>query len=130
MKILVGYDGSNAALDALRLAVKHAKAFDAKVEIVRSLKGGEEDKEEKVHIANSQLTFAEEFLNKEKIPCETHLLVRGLTPGEDLVRFARDKEIDSIIIGVKRRSKVGKLLFGSNAQFVILKAPCPVITVH
>ncbi len=49
--------------------------------------------------------------------------------GEDLVRFAKDNDIDEIIIGVKRRSKVGKLVFGSTAQYVILKAPCPVLAV-
>ncbi len=130
MKIMVGYDGSNAALDALRLSIKHARAFDAKVEIVRSLKGGGEEKAEKIELANSQLAFAEKLLKKESIPCEIHLLVRGMTPGEDMVRFAKEKEIDSIVIGVKRRSKVGKMLFGSNAQYVILNAPCPVITVH
>ncbi|MFW6374563.1 MAG: universal stress protein [Thermodesulfobacteriota bacterium] len=130
MKIMVGYDGSNAALDALRLSIKHAKAFDAKVEIVRSMKGGGEDKAEKIELADSQLAFAEELLNKAAIPCETHLLVRGMTPGEDMVQFAKEKGIESIILGVKRRSKVGKILFGSNAQYVILNAPCPVITVH
>jgi len=130
MKIMVGYDGSNAALDALRLSIKHAQAFDAKVEIVWSMKGGGEDKAEKIELANSQLGFAEELLTKESIPCETHLLVRGMTPGEDIVRFAKEQGIESIILGVKRRSKVGKMLFGSNAQYVILNAPCPVITVH
>jgi nucleotide-binding universal stress UspA family protein len=52
-----------------------------------------------------------------------------MTPGEDLVDYAGENGIDEIIIGIKRRSKVGKLLFGSNAQYVILKAPCPVVTV-
>jgi len=37
--------------------------------------------------------------------------------------------VDEIIVGVKRRSKVGKLLMGSTAQYVILQAPCPVVTV-
>ena len=40
MKILVGYDGSNSAKDALVLAKKHAAAFDATVIIVSSLTGG------------------------------------------------------------------------------------------
>ncbi|MGW8186758.1 MAG: universal stress protein, partial [Desulfobacterales bacterium] len=56
-------------------------------------------------------------------------LVRGLSPGEDLVQFAKENRIDEIIIGVRRRSKVGKLVFGSTAQFVILNAPCPVVSV-
>jgi nucleotide-binding universal stress UspA family protein len=32
-------------------------------------------------------------------------------------------------VGVKRRSKVGKILMGSTAQFVVLQAPCPVVSV-
>jgi nucleotide-binding universal stress UspA family protein len=40
-----------------------------------------------------------------------------------------ENQIKEIVVGVKRRSKVGKLLMGSTAQYVILKADCPVITV-
>jgi nucleotide-binding universal stress UspA family protein len=52
-----------------------------------------------------------------------------MMPGEDLVQFAKDNEADEIIVGVRRRSKVGKLMFGSTAQYVILEAACPVVTV-
>jgi nucleotide-binding universal stress UspA family protein len=52
-----------------------------------------------------------------------------MSPGEDVVQFATDNEIDEIVIGVRRRSKVGKLLFGSNAQYIILQAECPVVAV-
>jgi len=52
-----------------------------------------------------------------------------LEAGEDLVQLAEEKQIDEIIIGVRRRSKVGKLIFGSTAQYVILNAPCPVVSV-
>ena len=37
MNILVGYDGSNVAKDALQLAQKHAKIWNAKIEVVRHL---------------------------------------------------------------------------------------------
>jgi nucleotide-binding universal stress UspA family protein len=130
MKILLGYDGSNAAMDALKLAAKHGKAFKGTVYVIQSLSGGSEDKEEKIAAAGDQLAFAESLLKKEGVACETHLLVRGLPPGEDLVRFAEEKEIDTIIIGVRRRTQVGKMLFGSAAAFVILNAPCPVITIR
>jgi len=46
-----------------------------------------------------------------------------------LVTFAREEQVDEIIIGVKSRSKVGKILFDSTAQAVILTAECPVVTV-
>ncbi|MFO7713303.1 universal stress protein [Desulfosarcina sp.] len=129
MKILVGYDGSNSAKDALALAKKHATAFDAQVLIVSSLTGGSVTHAVEVEHATEDLEFAKKMFDEDGIPCETKLLVRGMTPGEDLVEYAKEKGIDEIIIGIKRRSKVGKLLFGSNAQYVIIKAPCPVVTV-
>jgi isoprenylcysteine carboxyl methyltransferase (ICMT) family protein YpbQ len=71
----------------------------------------------------------EEKLLEDNIHCETHLFVRGLSPGDDLVKFAEDNQINEIIVGVRRRSKVGKLLIGSTAQYVILNASCPVVTI-
>jgi nucleotide-binding universal stress UspA family protein len=56
------------------------------------------------------------------------LLIRGIAPGDDLVNFAKETQADEIIIGVKNRTKVGKLLLGSTAQAVVLNAPCPVVT--
>ncbi len=130
MKILLGYDGSNAAMDALKLAAKHGKAFNGTVYVIQSLSGGSEHDEEKIAAADDQLSFAESLVTNAGVACETHLLVRGLPPGEDIVRFAEEKEIDTIIIGVRRRTQVGKMLFGSTAAYVILNAPCPVITIR
>jgi nucleotide-binding universal stress UspA family protein len=129
MKILVGYDGSNSAKDALALAKKHAAAFEAKVVIVSSLTGGSVTHAVEVEHATENLEVAKKMFDEDSIECETKLLVRGMTPGEDIVDYAKEKAFDEIIIGIKRRSKVGKLLFGSNAQYIIIKAPCPVVTV-
>ena len=129
MKILVGYDGSNSAKDALVLAKKHAAAFDATVIIVSSLTGGSVTHAVEVEHATENLESAKKMFEEDGLQCETKLLVRGMTPGEDIVDYAKEKAIDEIIIGIKRRSKVGKLLFGSNAQYIIIKAPCPVVTV-
>ncbi|MFW6334570.1 MAG: universal stress protein [Desulfosalsimonas sp.] len=52
-----------------------------------------------------------------------------MTPDEDLVAYATEQQVDEIVIGIRKRSKMGKLLFGSTAQFLILNAPCPVLTV-
>lgn len=129
MKILVGYDGSNSAKDALALAKKHATAFKAELIVVTSLTGGSVTHAVEVEQATESLESAKKMIDDEGIPVETKLLVRGMTPGEDLVDYAKEKAIDEIVIGIKRRSKVGKLLFGSNAQYIIIKAPCPVVTV-
>ncbi|MDP3286400.1 MAG: universal stress protein [Desulfobacterales bacterium] len=129
MKILVGYNGSGVAGDALALAVKYAKAFNAEVDVITSLEEGTENEIQDISGAEKGLEHAKSFFEKEKIQCKTHLLIRGMTPGEDLVSFAGENKVDLIIIGVKRRSKVGKLVFGSTDQYVILQAPCPVETV-
>lgn len=129
MKILVGDDGTNAAKEALKLALQHAKAFGAGVQIVTSLPGGTETSAEDVRAAEEELARAKSIFDKERIDCETHIIVHGQYPGEDLVEFAKDYHIDEIVVGVRRRSKVGKLLLGSVSQYVILEAPCPVVTV-
>ncbi len=129
MNILVGYDGSKVAADALKLAQKHAKAFDGKVFIVTSMVGGPEVLRDDFEKAERDLDFAKSAFKKEGIPCEARLSVRGLEPGEDLVQFAEENQIDQIIVGIRRRSRVQKLVFGSNAQYVILEAPCPVLSV-
>jgi nucleotide-binding universal stress UspA family protein len=69
-------------------------------------------------------------MKKEGINCEPHLLVRGLGSGEDIVQYASDNEIDEIVIGVTKTSKVGKLVFDSTAQYIILHADCSVISVR
>lgn len=129
MNILVGYDGSNAAKDALVLAKKHAQAFEGKVFVLSSLEKGTEDQLPKIEQAERDLEYAKSFFEKDNVPCETHLLIRGLSPGEDLIQFANENKVDEIIVGVKRRSNVGKLLFGSNARYVIMEANCPVVTI-
>ena len=129
MKILVGYDGSNSGKEALDLAKNHALAFKGEVEVITSMQKGTEKNREDMEQANRGLEYAEALFEENNIPCKTHLLIRGLTPGEDLVEFAKENNIDEIVVGVKRRSKVGKLLMGSHAQYVILNAHCPVVTV-
>ena len=130
MKILIGYKGINIGQDMLKLGAEHAKAFNATVLVVTSMLEGTERQQGKILEAENNLDQAQVFFKAQGIACEKHLLIRGMEPGEDIVAFANEKNVDEIIIGVKSRSKVGKLLFGSTAQTVILEAECPVITVR
>ena len=130
MNIIVGYDGSRVCAEVIRIAKLHARVFDAKLYLIHSIKGGPEHTREEFENAERDLARAHKQLSDDGIPGEPRLLVRGLSPGEDLVKFAEDHKSSEIIIGVRRRSRVGKALFGSTAQFVILNAPCPVVTVR
>lgn len=129
MKILVGYKGTDAGKDLMDVAVKQAKAFEGEILIVTSMVGGENSEAQEVADAEKNLAQAKAYFDDSGIKSQTHLLVRGFEAGEDIVNFAREKNVDEILIGVRSRSKVGKLIFGSTAQIVILDAHCPVLTV-
>ncbi len=129
MKLIVGYkSGTNQAENLLELAIKRASAFKAKVMIVTILEEGTEKDQTLINEAESALETAKAYFDRKQIACETHLLIRGIDPGDDLVNFAKETDADEILIGVKNRTKVGKLLLGSTAQAVILNATCPVVS--
>ncbi|MEE4265350.1 MAG: universal stress protein [Desulfobacteraceae bacterium] len=130
MNILVGYDGSKAAGEALELARKRAKVWGAKIDVVKCMAQNRELNYDDIQKVEHQLEReVRAQFNSDDVPHETHLVISGRQFGEDLVQFAEQKKINEIVIGVRRRSKAGKLLFGSTAQYVILNAPCPVVSI-
>ena len=130
MNIMVAYDGSVEARDALKLAQKHLESFGGKIKVVKSVT-------RKHPLDHSVIQAAEEELEQEvrnqlsrnNTVYETHLVVSSDSAGRNIVWFAEIHEVDEIIIGARKRSKLGKLLLGSTAQYVILQAPCPVVTI-
>jgi nucleotide-binding universal stress UspA family protein len=129
MKILVAYDYSTVTQDVLALAKQQAKAFKAEVHLLRSFEEHTDVQKDTVQQAEQNLDHIRGEFTTIGLVCDTHVVVSALSAGEDIVQFAKENSIDLIVIGVRRRSKVGKLVFGSNAQLVILTAPCPVLTV-
>jgi len=141
MKLLLGYDGSDSSKKALAMVIKYAKVLNATVDIIISMISEQAPKEgitwrvpddKEIDLANNakaHLESAQKELEKNGIKAEKHFMVRGLEPGEDIVKLAKEINTDFIVMGIGKTSRVGKLFFGSNAQFAILEASCPVITV-
>ena len=129
MKIVVGYDMTDPAEKALAVGLDYSKKLGAKLILIASLVGGAKEDVEEINAFEKGLRSAEMKAADNGVKCEKHLLMRGNTPGEDIVAFARENRVDLIVIGVKKRSKVGKLMFGSTAQFIILEADSPVLAV-
>ena len=131
MKFLVCYDETNEAKEALKVAQEHARVWNAKLEVVNAVIRIEPLKHSKVEKMEINLARqVKEILGSDDPPYEVQLLLTDLTSGEQLVKFAEDLKIDLIFLGIVKKSKVGKLLFGSTAQYIILHAPCPVVTVQ
>ena len=130
MKFLVCYDETNEAKEAVKVAQEHAKVWKAKLEVVNAVKRVEPLKHSRVQKMEENLAEqVKNILGSDDPPYEVQLLLTDLTSGEKLVKFAEDMKIDLIFLGIFKRSKVGKLVFGSTAQYVILKSPCPVLAV-
>jgi len=129
MKIMMYFDGTEYTKDAFPLVKTHAKAFKAHVDVVASLPKGGEPQLKEIELREEELAYWKGILEQEKIPCETHLFIRGHEAANDIIEFAREHEIDEIIMGTQKKSRVEKFLLGSVAQKVILGAECPVVIV-
>ncbi len=128
MKVLVGFITTPEGEAALEAAIAEAKLRDARLVVVHSLVGGGRD-EDQLPEYKKALDAVAARLEADGVDHEIRELVRGNAPGNDLLEFSRDEAVDLIVIGVRRRSPVGKLVLGSNAQDILLGADCPVLAV-
>jgi nucleotide-binding universal stress UspA family protein len=129
MKIMVGYNGGESGERALKLARDYALLTNAFVHIITSMEGGENEKTSDIIQAEKDLNFAKKLMESSGVKFLAHQSVRGLSPGEDIVLYAKENEIDHIFLGIKKTSRTQKMILGSTARFVILKAKCPVTSI-
>ena len=129
MKIMVCYDGSSDNAAVLAKAKERATESNAGIHLVSILIGDDVGQLDALEPAKKVLESAQASFQADNFSCETKVIFGGSAAGESIVDYAVDKGIDEIIIGIQKKSKVGKFLFGSTAQHVILEAPCPVLTV-
>ena len=128
---MVCYEDSDISAETLRLAQSYAESWQVAIDVVSTYK--REEPLSPARVTEMQQAFdalIKQRFAHSKVPYSCHLLIDIYTSGEQLVRFAENKDYQFIFIGISKRSKVGKTLFGSTAQYVILNAPHPVITVN
>ena len=127
MSVVVGYvptPEGDAALDA---AVHEAQARSTKLVVVLSERGhrfGAEAAELQGYADDVRQRLEEAGLQHD-----VRLTSRGRDVADDIIAAATEGAADLIVIGLRRRSPVGKLLLGSNAQRILLDAPCAVLAV-
>ena len=127
--IVVGYVPKPEGKAALRLAAEEAKLRGSSLVVVNSHRGGRDFDDKDAVESESQLDEVRNELKDAGVEFQIRQLVRGLDPAEDLINVAEEVSADVIVIGLRRRSPVGKLILGSNAQRILLDAPCPVLAV-
>lgn len=129
MYIVAGFRPSSESRAAVDRAIEEARLRGGTVLIVHSMHGGERDELEQVLDSRERFERLKADLETSGVPYELIEYARGNSPAEDLLAVARERHADLIVIGIRRRSPVGKLVLGSNAQDVLLEADCPVLAV-
>ena len=128
MTIVVGFVPTKEGRAALARAVEEARARQSRLIVINSNRGGR-DFDEESQAADAELQRVADELGGDGLSLEVRQLVRGNEPAEDLISVANETNADLIVIGLRRRTPVGKLILGSNAQRILLDAPCAVLAV-
>lgn len=129
MAVVVGYVPTAEGRAALRRAAQECKLRNTRLIVINSNRGGKDLDADEAAAYEKELETVRAELDSVKIAHEVRQLVRGLEPAEDLIAVAEEVSAEFIVIGLRRRSPVGKLILGSNAQRILLDAPCPVLAV-
>jgi nucleotide-binding universal stress UspA family protein len=127
--VVVGYVPKPEGEAAVDQGIAEAKLRGAELIVVNSHRGGRDFDTETSTQAEQTLSALEVKLEESGLTYDVRQLVRGFEPAEDLIGIAEDCDAELIVIGLRRRTPVGKLILGSNAQRILLDAPCPVLAV-
>ena len=127
--VVVGYVPKPEGEAALATAISEAKLRGCKLVVVNSHRGGNEFDQDKARAADGDLEAVKKTLDASGVDYDIRQLVRGFEPAEDLISLAEANSAELLVIGLRRRSPIGKLILGSNAQRILLDAHCPVLAV-
>jgi nucleotide-binding universal stress UspA family protein len=143
-RILLPLDGTETAKQALPYATELAQKLDAEVILFRVV----QDVEYVVGVKDSIPTFDPSFDKQQELvdhasrwlqrivdELELHKIAAKAVvdvgnPGERILAYAAESNVDLIVMSTHGRRGVSRLLYGSVAALVLGDAPCPVMLVH
>jgi nucleotide-binding universal stress UspA family protein len=138
-KILVPVDFSKGSDNALRYAREFAHRFDAELHLLHVVQEpiGDMDAFYAVPVdyfeqmrEEAQRRLEQLIDPKENVTLDVKTTVRSGTPFVEIIRYAKENQIDLIAMGTHGRGAVAHMLMGSVAEKVVRKGPCPVLTVQ
>ncbi len=122
MVIVVGHIATPEGDAALHRAVLEAQLRSARLVVLSSPPSDTPDVSEEQYVDALRVMLAEHGVDGD-----VRQLAPDADPAREIVEAAADAEL--VVVGIRRRSPVGKLLLGSTAQRVLLEADCPVLAV-
>jgi nucleotide-binding universal stress UspA family protein len=127
MTILVGYVPSPEGEAALRAAIDEARRRDEKLLVVNTSRG---DAIVDPRFAQEpDLSHVREDLAALGVDFDIRQVLGARDAAEEIIDLAAQTDASLVVIGLRRRSAVGKLIMGSAAQQILLGVGCPVLAV-
>jgi nucleotide-binding universal stress UspA family protein len=126
-QIVVGYNPTPEGLAALDTAIELAREGGGHLTVVNTGRNG--NYSDPTFASAKEIDTIDLQLANAEIPHDVRQPTSGLAAADEILGTAEELGADLVVIGVRRRSAVGKLVTGSTAQQVLLDSPCSVLAV-
>ena len=126
MTILVAYVARPEGEAALDKGIEIATRRNEALVVVNAGPGGKDDTGVVDGYEGERLA---ERLAKLPVPAEFKHFVRGKSTVDEIEALVNHLDVSVLVIGLRRRTAVGKLLLGSTAQEILMTVSCPVLCV-
>ena len=127
MTIVVGYIPRPEGIAAVDRAIAEAELRGMRLVVVNT--GHHGDYNDPSFASSQDIDALDAQLTARGIDHEIRQPTRGRAPADELLDAAAETDARLIVIGLRRRSPLGKLITGSTAQQVLLDASCDVLAV-
>ena len=127
MTILAAYVPRPEGQAALDKGIEIAKRRNERLMVVNASPGGSKEDVAKADVQDVERV--EELLRAAGIDAEFKQFIRGKDAVAEIVALVDSLPASLLVIGIRKRSAVGKLILGSVAQELLLTVSCPVLAV-
>ncbi len=128
MTVVVGYKPTAEGDAAVDRAIFEAKRGGEDVVLVNASQSDATEGDPAI-AGKEKLAQVRRRFDEAEVKYEVRQRLRVVSPADEILSAADESDASAIVIGLRRRTKVGKILFGSIAQSVLLEARCPVVAV-
>lgn len=126
MSVVVGYIPNEYGEAALEAGLLEAQRRATSLVVVNSTQG--DSLVDERYLGEHGRTELEERLSAAPVAVELRQSMGADVAGE-ILAVVREVGADALVIGIRRRTQVGKMLMGSVATRLLMEAPCPVVAV-